>query len=137
MRKRWKQPKIYRPNEVKGKDYFWFRITNSYGKKQVFKFDTYIKARNKLGELHNNFLNSLYNKPIQRIEIESAIDFHLKGKQDLRVVKRYYDYKRNFLGFVNEKGFKFIDELTSELIQEYMLWRKNYGMRESKQGCCK
>lgn len=135
MRKRWKEPKVRYP--TKKRSYFWFRITDSYGKKPVFRFSSYDQAKKKIGELHNQLLNTIYSKPLDRIGIEAAIDFYLKGKKDMRGVTRYYDYKKNFLGFAEERGVKFIDEITSELMQEYMLWRQNYGMRKDKQGQCK
>lgn len=130
MRKRWIEPKINPP--TKKRSYYWFRITDSYGKKPVYRFADHNEAKKKLAALHNQLLNSIHNKPLDRITIEAAFDFYLKYKNDLRGVARYYDYKRNFLGFVNERGIKFIDEVNSELIQEYMLWRQSYGMRKSK-----
>lgn len=134
MRKRWKEPKINPP--TKKRNYYWFRITDSYGKKPIYRFPDYNEAKKKLAALHYQLLNTIYNQPVNRITIEAGIDFYLKGKKDLRGVTRYYDYKRNFLGFAKERGIRFIDEVIPELIQEYMLWRQNYGMRENKQRLC-
>jgi hypothetical protein len=131
MRRRWKEPGIHSP--TKERPYYWFRITDSFGKKPVCRFSSRDEAKRKLAALHNQLVNSsAQDKALQRIEVEAAIDFFLRTKKDLRSVDRYYNYKRNFLKFINEKGIKLIDEINSERIREYMLWRQDNGVAKRR-----
>jgi len=129
MRKRWKQPRIHAP--AKDRPYYWFRITDSFGKKPVFRFSAYKQATMKLAELHNQYLNILYDTPAERIEIEQAIDFYLRQKKGLEAnsLLRYQNYKENIREFLKLRHpeFRYIDQIKLEHIQEYMDYRKAAG----------
>lgn len=137
MRKRWKEPKIHSP--TKERPYFWFRITNFFGKKEVFKLASYNQARNKLAEVHNLFLNTIYDTPIDRIPIEWAINFTISQNNELSnlSVDRYTDYNNAFLEFLREKypKLKFVDEIRQEHIQDYMKYRQAKGRANKTINC--
>lgn len=125
MRKRWKEPTINSP--TKKRPYFWFRITDSAGRKPVYTFRSYNEARRKLGELHNKLFDPIHNDSVSEIEIEVAIDCFLKQKKDIKGVVRYYDYKRNVMMFVNEQKLRYIEDLKGRL-RDYFDWRKENGI---------
>ncbi len=133
MRKRFRMPKtIYRRGP-----WYCFKITSSFGKRIEIKCASEKEARLRLLKIPEQIFSSLSDKPTYRITFEQGIDFWLrtkKGSIDDTSYLRYDGYMRNFVEFLGTKysKLKYFDEVESEHIREFMMYRLNEQGRATK-----
>jgi len=109
-KKRIKYPKIYKEGE-----WHCFRVTNSFGRREVVKSDTREKAQLKLMDMMKQKISSLSDEPTYKVTFEQGIQFWKKSKKNTITdssFNRYDTYLINFSDFLKEKypHLKYFDE---------------------------
>lgn len=132
MRKRYREPKIYRKDGL-----YWFRITDSFGKRQEVRAFTDREAKFKRADMIKQLFSDLSGNPTYRITFEQGVDFWLKIKKDSideTSYARYSSHMDNFLEFIKTKrtNLRHFDEIRPEHIKEFMDYRLNEKRRATK-----
>ncbi|MCX5698178.1 MAG: phage integrase N-terminal SAM-like domain-containing protein, partial [Candidatus Omnitrophica bacterium] len=132
MRKRYREPKIYRKDGL-----YWFRITDSFGKRQEVRAFTDREAKLKRADMIKQLFSDLSGRPTYRITFEQGIEFWLKikkGSIDETSYVRYSSHMDNFLEFIKTKrtNLRHFDEIRPEHIKEFMDYRLNEKRRATK-----
>lgn len=126
MRKRYREPKIYRKDGL-----YWFRITDSFGKRQEVRAFTDREAKLKRADMIKQLFSDLSGSPTYRSTFEQGIEFWKKSKEntiEASTLDRYGIYLNNFLDFLKEKYPKlnYFDETQKD--DSFALNFRNYRL---------